>query len=183
MLGFGKKDDESDKQIAQSLDGLAQRLATVEQNLNKRAGTITQLQGQIKDLTEDVAGAAKAQQQVQAVSQKLGQLQASLQQARAKKQAQAAAQPAAAAPAATTPAKPGLQVGVTAWVQKAGGKNLRLRDAAGLNSNAFDGLAPGTQLTLLEGPQSLDGYTWWRIRASDGREGWVAGEELVTTPE
>ena len=77
----------------------------------------------------------------------------------------------------------GLTVGGTAWVQKAGGQSLRLRDRPGLQSNAFAGLAPGTQMTLLEGPVQDDGYPWWRIRAADGREGWVAGTELVTSPD
>ncbi len=77
----------------------------------------------------------------------------------------------------------GLGVGSTAWVQQAGGKNLRLHDQPGLQSNAFASLPPGTQVSLLEGPIHQDGYPWWRIRASDGREGWVAGTELVTSPE
>jgi hypothetical protein len=38
-------------------------------------------------------------------------------------------------------------------------------------------------MTLLEGPVQDDGYPWWRIRTVDGREGWVAGTELVTSPE
>jgi uncharacterized coiled-coil protein SlyX len=90
-----------------------------------------------------------------------------------------APQPAPAAPAATG----GLSIGGTAYVQRAGGKNLRLRDAPGLGSNAFAGLPPGTQMTLLAGPVAKDGYPWWNIRAADGREGWVAGTELVTQPE
>lgn len=93
--------------------------------------------------------------------------------------AKATAPVAGAAPAAAD----GLAVGANAWVQRAGGKTLRRRDAPGLNSNVLDGLEPGTQLTLLEGPREQDGYSWWRMRASDGREGWVAGEELVTSPE
>lgn len=76
-----------------------------------------------------------------------------------------------------------LAVGGTAWVRKAGGQGLNRRDAPGINSNVHDSLAIGTQLTVLEGPARADGYTWWRVRASDGREGWVAGEELVTQPE
>ncbi len=77
----------------------------------------------------------------------------------------------------------GLMVGNTAWVRKAGGKGLNRRDAPGLKSNVLDSLTIGSQLSLLEGPNPVDGYTWWRVRASDGREGWVAGEELVTQPE
>jgi hypothetical protein len=86
---------------------------------------------------------------------------------------------AVAAPAAAG----GLALGVTAYVQKAGGKNLRLHDTAGLEGHVSDSLHPGTQLTLLIGPVERDGYPWWRIRTADGREGWVAGTELVTHPE
>ncbi|NJN66464.1 MAG: SH3 domain-containing protein, partial [Chloroflexaceae bacterium] len=76
-----------------------------------------------------------------------------------------------------------MEVGSAAWVRRAGGQNLNRRDAPGLNSQVLDHLPIGMRLTLLEGPNPADGYTWWRVRASDGREGWVAGEELVTQPE
>jgi seryl-tRNA synthetase len=76
-----------------------------------------------------------------------------------------------------------LKVGGNAWVRRAGGQGLNRRDAPGLNSNVLDSFAIGTQLALLEGPTPADNYTWWRVRASDDREGWVAGEELVTQPE
>ncbi|WP_129626231.1 SH3 domain-containing protein [Candidatus Oscillochloris fontis] len=76
-----------------------------------------------------------------------------------------------------------LAVGRTAYVRKEGGKNLRLRSAAGLQTTVIDSLSPGTSMTLLAGPVDNDGYPWWHIRASDGREGWVAGTELVTQPE
>ncbi|EFO79153.1 SH3 type 3 domain protein [Oscillochloris trichoides DG-6] len=76
-----------------------------------------------------------------------------------------------------------LAVGRTAYVRKEGGKNLRLRSAAGLQTTVIDGLPPGTQMTLLAGPVDNDGYPWWHIRTSDGREGWVAGTELVTQPQ
>jgi TolA-binding protein len=76
-----------------------------------------------------------------------------------------------------------LKVGGNAWVRRAGGQGLNRRDAPGLSSNVLDSFPIGTQLVLLEGPTPADGYTWWRVRSSDGREGWVAGEELVTQPE
>ncbi len=88
--------------------------------------------------------------------------------------------PATSTLATDTPATGGLHIGGTAYVQKAGGKNLRLRSAPGLESTVLDGLPPGTKLTLLAGPHEKDGYPWWQIRTADGREGWVAGTELVT---
>lgn len=88
------------------------------------------------------------------------------------------------APEAAMPeAASGLRIGSTAFVRRTGGKNLRLRNGPGLNTNAFDGLAPGTSMTLLEGPFEKDDYPWYRIRTVDGREGWVAGTELVTQPD
>jgi uncharacterized protein YgiM (DUF1202 family) len=61
--------------------------------------------------------------------------------------------------------------------------NLRRRNGPSLNSRVIDGISPGTRLTLVEGPVSADGHSWWNIRTTDGREGWVAGEELVTSPD
>jgi regulator of replication initiation timing len=76
-----------------------------------------------------------------------------------------------------------LDVGDKAWVRKEGGKNLNLRDGAGIGTTVIGSLPPGTELELKAGPQPADNYTWWHVRVSDGREGWVAGEELVTQPE
>lgn len=76
-----------------------------------------------------------------------------------------------------------LAVGGRAWVRKAGGMNLNLRDAPGLESNVIGSLPPGTELFLNSGPNPAHNYTWWQVRVTDGREGWVAGEELVTQPE
>ena len=77
----------------------------------------------------------------------------------------------------------GLGVGAAAWVREEGGKNLRRRSGPGTSSDVLDTLPPGTQVALLEGPTETDGYHWWKIRIGDGREGWVAGEELVVKPE
>lgn len=77
----------------------------------------------------------------------------------------------------------GLGVGAAAWVREEGGKNLRRRSAPGTSSDVLDTLPPGTQVALLEGPTEADGYHWWKVRIGDGREGWVAGEELVVKPE
>lgn len=74
-----------------------------------------------------------------------------------------------------------LRVGGTAFVTRAGGQPLRLRSQPGLAQNTILGLLqPGTRMTLLEGPRPTDGHNWWRVRVSDNRQGWVAGENLVT---
>lgn len=49
---------------------------------------------------------------------------------------------------------------------------LRMRSAPG---GAFvTSLPEGTQFTIQGGPQCQGNYTWWQIRLSDGRTGWVA---------
>ncbi len=41
-----------------------------------------------------------------------------------------------------------------------------------------------TVLTVLEGPQQADGYTWWKVRTIDGEEeGWAAADWLVLKTE
>ncbi|MBK9945330.1 MAG: SH3 domain-containing protein [Kouleothrix sp.] len=74
----------------------------------------------------------------------------------------------------------GLTAGAQAWVTRAGGLPLRLRSAPSLSGDILDRLEPGTQMTLLDGPQQADGHAWWHIRTSGGGEGWVAGEDLRT---
>ncbi len=74
-------------------------------------------------------------------------------------------------------------IGTKAWVRKAGGQNLNLRDNPGLQSAVIDTLTPGTQVTLLAVPSESDNYSWWYVHVEDGRKGWVAGEELVDQPE
>jgi len=85
--------------------------------------------------------------------------------------------------ATSAPAAGGLAAGASAWVTRAGGLPLRLRSGPSLNDSVIDRLQPGTQMTLQEGPRQADGHGWWHIRTTDGKEGWVAGEDLRTQPD
>jgi hypothetical protein len=85
--------------------------------------------------------------------------------------------------ATSAPAAGGLAAGASAWVTRAGGLPLRLRSGPSLNESVIDRLQPGTQMTLQDGPRQADGHGWWHIRTTDGREGWVAGEDLRTQPD
>ena len=77
----------------------------------------------------------------------------------------------------------GLAAGASAWVTRAGGLPLRLRSGPSLSESVLDRLQPGTQMTLQDGPRNADGHAWWHIRTEDGKEGWVAGEDLRTQPD
>ncbi len=76
-----------------------------------------------------------------------------------------------------------LAINCDAWVTRVGGRILRLRSSAGTSGQILFKLPVGTQMKLLEGTQSADGYTWWRVATLGGRTGWVAGEELRTKPD
>jgi hypothetical protein len=76
-----------------------------------------------------------------------------------------------------------VAVGCPAWVTRAGGQVLRMRDGPSLSGVILTRLPIGTQMEVLEGPRPADGFTWWRVRSTGGREGWVAGENLVLQPD
>jgi hypothetical protein len=82
-------------------------------------------------------------------------------------------------PTATATPVPIVVTGGEAMVSGTGASELRLRSAPGLNQETLGTLEDGTHLTVLEGPESVDGYEWWKVRADDGRQGWVASEWLV----
>jgi hypothetical protein len=40
----------------------------------------------------------------------------------------------------------------------------------------------GEELSVVDGPVVMDGYTWWKVEGKDGR-GWSAQDFLVLVPE
>lgn len=81
-----------------------------------------------------------------------------------------------------TPAQPGqLTLNSTALVNTTEGDFLNVRTGPGVSfAVAFD-LSNGTPVTLVEGPVSAEGYTWWRVQTNDGRAGWAV--EGVQDPD
>lgn len=61
----------------------------------------------------------------------------------------------------------------TAEVFTTGGSVLNLRAGPGLDYAIVDTLKRGSLVRLLEGPHKTDGYAWWRVRTTDGVEGWA----------
>lgn len=192
-----KKEEEKSEQqkLGETIKNLSDRIYELQKQLNQRNSEIDQLTMQLSEAqrqADAARGAAGAEQLALSATQdalrdanaRMRELEAQIAQlAKEKAAMEEQAKSAGADITEMAGGKLGLAVGATAWVQQAGGKSLRRRSAPGLSTQVYDGLAPGTQLTLLEGPVAADGYHWWRIRAADGREGWVAGEELVTSPE
>ncbi|HMO58605.1 MAG TPA: SH3 domain-containing protein [Roseiflexaceae bacterium] len=189
MGGFFKRDDAKDKsdqqRIGETIKNLSDQIGALKLELRQRNEQIEQLTQQISNAQNQQAtsDAARKEETVKATEEVLRDAQTQVRQLEARI-AQMANDARQAAEAVEAPATAGgLAIGTTAWVRKAGGRNLRRRAAPGLSADIHDTLPPGTQLSLLEGPIKADDYTWWRVRVSDGREGWVAGEELVTQAE
>jgi hypothetical protein len=65
-----------------------------------------------------------------------------------------------------------LMVGGRAVITTTGGDPLRVRTGAGAGFAIAFQLSNGTPVTLLEGPISADGLTWWRVQTDGGQSGW-----------
>lgn len=79
------------------------------------------------------------------------------------------------APTATfTPTPPVIALGVTVIVAGEGGVNVR--SAPGRASSVLFTADRNRTFIVLDGPQEVDGLTWWRIRElfDAGRDGWAA---------
>jgi hypothetical protein len=194
MFGFGnKKKEEEEAAEKAKQEQISQAMRSMSDQLAEKGKTIADLEDSLEAAHKDAAAKTEAEKALMQARAELAKMKGEAARAKADAAAKAAvaakveAKPAPAVTlggaAVAAPAAGGLAAGTTAYVRKTGGKNLRLRDNHGLDTNAFAGLPPGTSMTILEGPVDDDGYIWYRIRVSDGREGWVAGNELVTTPE
>jgi len=100
--------------------------------------------------------------------------------------------PAATPVKATLPPPPpgataaGLAIGSRVVVTPVA-DNLRMRSGPGTTFPVSRILDAGTQLDILDGPRSADGFTWWRVRlvSNPGIGGWVvqgSGSEVWLQP-
>ena len=206
MLGMNRKKEEEEKakaeaeKLSQAMRQMSEQIGSLQQQLNARTTEVETLKKQVgerdaritqlqRSSTQSAAADAADDKKLQAAEQKVKQLEAEV--AKLKTAPAATAKPAVATGAgrlgggAAAKAEPsgGVEVGAAAWVRKAGGKGLNRRTAPGTSSQVLDSFTPGTLLAVLEGPRPADNYTWWKVVSGDNREGWVAGEELVSKPE
>lgn len=82
-------------------------------------------------------------------------------------------------PVVFTEIAPGAQV----VVQGTLGQGLNLRASPTTLARLVGSARDGNTLTVLEGPQQADGYTWWKVKTADGKEGWAAGKFLALKPQ
>lgn len=76
-----------------------------------------------------------------------------------------------------------IAVGGQVTVVNTEGAGLRMRSGPSTSHSAIETLQDGDILVVIEGPESDDGFTWWRLE-NDGTTGWCASEwlEPVETP-
>jgi hypothetical protein len=68
----------------------------------------------------------------------------------------------------------------SAWVHASAGVNVRTAPSS--SATRLTTLATGTQLNLQAAQTNPDGSTWYRIRLSDGRDGWLSGRYTTNYP-
>lgn len=73
--------------------------------------------------------------------------------------------------------------GATVVVQNTGSGGLNLRQEPSTAAQRLGNVKDGAELVVVEGPEEASGYTWWKVRAADGTEGWAAANWLILKTE
>lgn len=76
-----------------------------------------------------------------------------------------------------------IRPGVEVVVEGTAGAGLNLRAEPSTSGQVVANVREGTVLTVLDGPQEANGYTWWKLRTPDGKEGWGAAQWLTLKTE
>ena len=183
-MGLFSKDDDA-KKVGEDMQKLSEQIGELQRKLAAKTAEADGLRTQAAQNSGSSVALEDAQSEIAVLRQQLSDIKAANDKASASvlgsiSKASTAAPAEGAKSAAATG---GLSAGAQAWVTRAGGLPLRLRSEASLKGDILDRLAPGTQITLLDGPRQADGHGWWHVRTASGHEGWVAGEELRTQPD
>jgi len=98
--------------------------------------------------------------------------------------------PTATVPAAATPVPPAQpppgQIGVNGWVLVTGtGSSLVVRDAPSKSGKRLAAIPDCSKAHVIDGPQSADGLTWWKVDSYNSKDltaaGWCAAQFLKAT--
>ena len=82
-------------------------------------------------------------------------------------------------PSATATPEPQIIPAGAVVVSGTEGQNLRLRAGPGLTYATLRILEEGARLKVLEGPEKVDGYEWWKVQTEDGQVGWAVSNWLT----
>lgn len=83
------------------------------------------------------------------------------------------------------PAPTGGAFAINQQVQVTGteGEGIRFRTGPGLSYVTTTILEDGTILTVVGGPETVDGFTWWRLQTDAGAIGWAVENNLQAVPQ
>ncbi len=154
---------------------LQERISAYQQELEDRRAKRDRIQGEV-DLLEGRGNNADNQRRSLATVQE---------EVRVLEQELVALQQQAENPVGPTAgvAMPEFVPGGMALVTSDGSLSNNLYTAPRLdNAGVITQNAAGTQLTLLDGPEHIDDHVWWRVRRTDGQEGWVVTDGLIGNP-
>lgn len=82
----------------------------------------------------------------------------------------------------TPPPPPSPTSAVTATIGNTGGAGANMRSVPGLEGAIITSVNEGTQVTVLDSTETMDGFTWQLIVIPDGRQGWVVVNYLIYNP-
>jgi hypothetical protein len=82
----------------------------------------------------------------------------------------------------TPPPPPSPTSAITATIGNTGGAGANMRSIPGMEGAIITSVNEGTQVTVLDNTETLDGFTWQLIILPDGRQGWVVLNYLIFQP-
>ncbi len=74
---------------------------------------------------------------------------------------------------------PELSVGLVVYTND---DYVRMRAEATTSGEVIEELRTGTELTIMDGPVTADGYEWWQVTTASGATGWVVDTFLSLAP-
>ena len=76
-----------------------------------------------------------------------------------------------------------ITVGFYAEVANTDGIGVSLRGGPSTDHGRLFTVPEGTIVLVIDGPQTANDFTWWRVRLDDDSMGWVAGDFIIPAAE
>jgi seryl-tRNA synthetase len=157
---------------------MQQRIHTAEAELSQLEQEALRLRRELEAVENQGAQASALRGELQQTDERIDQQRQQLDELRAESQGGLlTAQPPEHEPLT---GERGIVVGGIAWVAQEGGVSTHLRTHPHFERGEDKArLSSGMQCTIVDGPEHEAGHTWWRVRTTDGQEGWLPDEGLM----
>jgi hypothetical protein len=158
---------------------IEQRIHSVEEQIAQLEKQATRLTRQLESVEHQGAQGSAVRGELQQTNEIIDDLRLRLTGLRTE---QAQSSPPPAQPPGHEPltGDKGIVIGGVVWIAQEGGSSTHLRTHPHFERGEDKArLSSGMQCTVVDGPEYEEGYTWWRVRTSDGHEGWLPDEGLM----